>query len=254
MDPLLLSGKGSGTERRACFRYLFGLSYCRGEDSPVIEGFPMANNTSGTEPPAGYALVADRITLFYHRYPTGRIRTKLHSKAEGEIIFCAMVYRGPDDSRPAATGWAAEREGDGEINEVACLENAETSAVGRALANLGFTASIRRPSAEEMEKAARARTRLAQERRRESHYQPAPPAALDDRRIDVALGNADHGSPASLPGVDALDLIAEAERAGLDGHRAARLREGIEHPLVSMASIARAERALRHWLAAHDPE
>ena len=214
----------------------------------------MAGDSSRTEPPSGYALVADRITLFYQQYPTGRIRTKLHSKADGEIIFCAMVFRGPNDTRPAATGWAAEREGDGEINEVACLENAETSAVGRALANLGFTASIRRPSAEEMEKAARARTRLARERRRESHYQPAPPAALDDRRIDIALGIADEASAADLPGVDALDLIAEAERAGLDGRRASRLRERLEHPLISVASISRAERALRRWLAAHDPE
>ena len=214
----------------------------------------MASHSSGNEPPAGYALVADRITLFYQRYPTGRIRTKLHSKAEGEIIFCAMVYRGPNDTRPAATGWAAEREGDGEINEVACLENAETSAVGRALANLGFTASIRRPSAEEMEKAARARTRLSRERRRESHYQPAPPAPLDDRRIDIALGIADEAPAADLPAVDALELVAEAERAGLDGRRASRLRERLEHPLISVASISRAERALRRWLAAHNPD
>lgn len=214
----------------------------------------MAESSLGTNNSSGYALVADRITLFYQRYPTGRIRTKLHSKTEGEIIFCAMVYRGPNDTRPAATGWAAEREGDGEINEVACLENAETSAVGRALANLGFTASIRRPSAEEMEKAARARTRLNRERRRESHYQPAPPARLDDRRIDIALGIADEVPAADLPGADALELVAEAERAGLDGRRASRLRERLEHPLISISSISRAERALRRWLAAHDPD
>lgn len=214
----------------------------------------MTSHSPGSDTPAGYALVADRITLFYQRYPTGRIRTKLHSKAEGEIIFRAMVYRGPNDTRPAATGWAAEREGDSEINEVACLENAETSAVGRALANLGFTASTRRPSQEEMEKAARARTRLARERRRESHYQPAPQAALDERRIDIALGIADEGAAALLPRADALDLVAEAERAGLDGERAGRLRERLEGSCVSMASIGRAERALRRWLAAHDPD
>ena len=93
---------------------------------------------------SAYALVADRITLFYQRYPAGRIVTELVSRTGREITFRALVFRGPADVEPAATGWASEREGDGEINQVACLENTETSAVGRALANLGFTASRRR--------------------------------------------------------------------------------------------------------------
>src|SRR3954447_13947493 len=121
----------------------------------------MAKTRLGDSGLADYALVSDRITLFYQRYPAGRIVTRLHSRTEREVTFQALVYRGPDDHRPAATGWASERRGDGEINEVACLENTETSAIGRALANLGFTASTRRPSREEMEKAARERVRLA---------------------------------------------------------------------------------------------
>jgi hypothetical protein len=106
-----------------------------------------------------YAPVADRIALFYERFPMGRIETSLVERSDRGVLFRAAVYRGPDERRPAATGWASEREGDGEINTVACLENTETSAVGRALANLGFTASRQRPSAEEMAKVARERTR-----------------------------------------------------------------------------------------------
>ena len=79
-----------------------------------------------------YALVSDRITLFYLRYPAGRIVTELHSRSESEITFRALVFRDADDRHPAATGWASERQGDGEINQVACLENTETSAIGRA--------------------------------------------------------------------------------------------------------------------------
>ena len=114
----------------------------------------------GTLDLASYAPVAERITLFYETFPRGRIITELVSRTERDVVFRALVYRDASDTHAAATGWAAEREGDGEINTVACLENTETSAIGRALANLGFTASRERPSAEEMAKASRARARL----------------------------------------------------------------------------------------------
>src|SRR5881398_2802132 len=110
---------------------------------------------------ASYAPVAERITRFYETFPRGRIITELVSRTERDVVFRAFVYRDASDAEAAATGWAAEREGDGEINSVACLENTETSAIGRALANLGFTASRERPSAEEMAKVSRARARLS---------------------------------------------------------------------------------------------
>ncbi|HEX7979748.1 MAG TPA: hypothetical protein VF461_14170, partial [Gemmatimonadaceae bacterium] len=73
----------------------------------------------GRDDLSDYALVADRITLFYERYPDGRIVTELHSRADREITFRALVFRTAADVLPAATGWASEREGDGEINRVA---------------------------------------------------------------------------------------------------------------------------------------
>jgi DNA-binding transcriptional LysR family regulator len=66
----------------------------------------MARLRLGADELADYALVADRITLFYERYPNGRIVTELHSRSEREITFRALVYRGEADSEPAATGWA----------------------------------------------------------------------------------------------------------------------------------------------------
>ena len=103
-----------------------------------------------------YAPVARRITLFYERYPAGRIITTLVERDARAVIFRARIYRTAEEASPAATGWALEREGDGDVNAVACLENTETSAIGRALANLGFTASAARPSREEMVRVARA--------------------------------------------------------------------------------------------------
>ena len=79
----------------------------------------------------GYATVAERIRLFYDRHPGGRIVTELISRTDRDVVFKALVYRATTDAHPSATGWAVEREGDGDINVVACLENTETSAVGR---------------------------------------------------------------------------------------------------------------------------
>ena len=75
-----------------------------------------------------YSTVAERIELFYSRFPQGRINTELVAREEGEITFKALVYRSITETFAAATGWASEREGDGDINTVACLENTETSA------------------------------------------------------------------------------------------------------------------------------
>src|SRR5215204_7578817 len=110
-----------------------------------------------------YAPVAHRITLFYSRHPTGRILTRLLSRTEREITVQAFVFRSTEEQRPAATGLASERIGDGDVNTVACLENTETSAIGRALANLGLTASPNRPSREEIDKADRERARRVAE-------------------------------------------------------------------------------------------
>ncbi|HEY5416712.1 MAG TPA: hypothetical protein VIK41_17860 [Gemmatimonadaceae bacterium] len=184
-----------------------------------------------------YAPVADRITLFYARFPMGRITTRLIARTEHEITVQAYVFRSVEEERPSATGLASERIGDGDVNTVACLENTETSAIGRALANLGLTASAQRPSREEMLKANRERALRVSEpspRRLTSHSAPAGSVALQQ--------NADRV-------MDALDLLAIAQRAGLTPCRARRLRETLMRPTVSDAAVHRVERLLRSWVA-----
>ena len=197
--------------------------------------------------PALYTPVAERVTLFYQRFPTGRIVTQLRDRSEGVVTFLALVYRSTEETEPAATGWASEREGDGEVNAVACVENTETSAIGRALANLGFTASVERPSQEEMLKAARERARLAREAlvRRVSE---APPIELW-RRAEGSAAPSPERSPLLN---DVLDLLAEAERAGLAIGRTAKLRERLERGSLSEAALARLEVALRRYLSRRD--
>jgi hypothetical protein len=187
--------------------------------------------------PTLYATVADRIQLFYERYPSGRIVTELVSRQDGETVFRALAFRDDSDPHPAATGWAAEREDDGDVNAVACLENTETSAIGRALANLGFTASSRRPSREEMAKADRTRRRLSLAGATATATTNADDAALQAR------ANATH---------DLLELVALAERRGLSRRRAAVMRARLGHATpMPLPRVRRLELRLRVWLRAH---
>ena len=195
---------------------------------------------------SAYTPVAERIRLFYERFPAGRIVTELVSREpQGRanvITFRALAYRSASDTLPAATGWAAERDDDGEINEVACLENAETSAIGRALANLGFATSIR-PSREEMAKAERSRAHIAE--RAAPSFRARPVRAHSSGHELTGRASAD-----SVAEVDS--LASELERAALEPLRIRRLRQRLARTRPTIASLTRVERVLRHWLARLD--
>lgn len=108
--------------------------------------------------PADYETVAERIKKFYADYPDGRIITKnltteqdRHAKT---WVVKATVYTDASKVKKA-TGLAFEIDGAGMANKTSALENAETSAIGRALANANYSGD-KRASREEMEKVARA--------------------------------------------------------------------------------------------------
>ena len=104
-----------------------------------------------------YVLVEDRIEEFWTKHPKGRILTEVthldHPEAKQRmVVIKATIYTESDSlSVPIATGWAKEREGTMGANQTAFLENAETSAIGRALANMGVATKKGRPSRQEME-------------------------------------------------------------------------------------------------------
>lgn len=201
--------------------------------------------TDSTFNPDEYALVAERIALFYERYPDGRIIPRLHSVTKNAVIFEARVYREQSETEPAAVGWAREFEGDGDINEVACLENTETSAIGRALANLGFAASKKRPSYEEMMKADRARRRLARSQA-SPPVRPIPTIAAKHSAASAEL------QARANTAMDLVRRIRIAERLGLESKRADRLVGRVSDPGVSDKDLARLDRALVAWLSKRD--
>lgn len=107
-----------------------------------------------------YETVDERLHKFWDAHPNGRMMTELVLNTETQYIVKACAYRDADNEVPAATGYAEEQVGSSKVNEDSALENCETSAIGRALANLGFSPKGARPSQEEMEKSERQRPRL----------------------------------------------------------------------------------------------
>jgi len=119
-----------------------------------------------------YETVASRITKLYERHAHARIITKNLTteadRARGTWVVSAEIYLPmftiwddapaqdyPDNSwYLKSTGLAFEIDGAGMANKTSALENCETSAIGRALANMGLSGD-QRASREEMAKVQR---------------------------------------------------------------------------------------------------
>jgi hypothetical protein len=127
-----------------------------------------------------YETVEERIKRFYKDNPDGRIvtdnLTSLQDRQVATWVVKAEIWlpswtlpqeAGGWIELPHRTGWflkasglAFEVDGQGMANKTSALENAETSAIGRALANAGYSGN-KRTSRTEMEKVARGKTPVA---------------------------------------------------------------------------------------------
>jgi len=101
---------------------------------------------------ADYETVESRLEKWWKDYPDGRLATKIEQASDTRYIVSAELFRTEADAKAYATGLASESVSDRGVNSTSALENCETSAIGRALANAGYAAKGKRASREEMNK------------------------------------------------------------------------------------------------------
>ena len=102
-----------------------------------------------------YETVEERLVKFWKEHPDGQIHTKLLDSTSSRFIVEASIFRTEADARPWTTGLAEETIQGRGVNATSALENCETSAIGRALANAGYATKGKRASREEMSKVAK---------------------------------------------------------------------------------------------------
>jgi hypothetical protein len=177
-----------------------------------------------------YEDVDTRIHKFYETYPDGAILTELinNDDEKGIVIFKATAYRTHIDSSASAIGYARGARKDRGVDRDFWFENCETSAIGRALANLGLSAKGKRASSLEMAKVNDAKGQPAPIRVRTEEQRDFLSATNKEAEIvwDTTIE-----PPADVEPVfkDAIDLIQQtfsAEPVPQCKHGSRVLREG----------------------------
>ena len=156
-----------------------------------------------------YEPVAARHARWLADHPNGRTITHMISAPGADIcVIRAELWL---EDICIATGYAEEVRGAGNVNRTSHVENCETSAVGRALANAGYAGSDvnKRPSREEMSKV----QRMSQgtDARMPSVQVTQPAGAASDKQVGFAkslLKKAGHPYPQGLESMDKRDMTA----------------------------------------------
>lgn len=138
-----------------------------------------------------YETVEERLVKFWKDHPDGRISTTIIEHTLQRFIVQAAIYRTEVDAQPWTTGFAEETVSTRGVNSTSALENCETSAIGRALANAGYVTKGKRPSREEMAKVKAAEPRGFSEKLSEKIIMPVEDDAWTVKAVAPAASAAE---------------------------------------------------------------
>jgi len=159
-----------------------------------------------------YETVETRLEKWHGQYPDSRVETELIEASNTRFIVFCKLFKTEADPKPCATGLAFETITEKGVNSTSALENCETSAIGRALANAGFAAKGKRASREEMAKVNNAEPNQYEKKLAERRYSPpgTKSAAVEDAlRASFAIENKEN-DPAQWTVSEVVDQIASA--------------------------------------------
>ncbi len=160
---------------------------------------------------ADYETVESRLEKWWKDYPDGRLATKIEQATDTRYIVSAELFKTEADAKAYATGLASESVSDRGVNSTSALENCETSAIGRALANAGYAAKGKRPSQSEMAKviAAQTESNPYEKKLEERRYGSAGTrsAAVEDAIRESFKAEKKEPEPVSWSIGDAIDAI-----------------------------------------------
>lgn len=124
-----------------------------------------------------YVPVHQRIIYFNENYPDGSIKLEILCDVDDKIVVKASVFPDAKGSR-VFEGLAEEIRGSSYINKTSALENASTSAIGRALGSMGIGIIDGLASADEVKNSER------------QQVQPAPPkkVSTSDKKKLMTIG------------------------------------------------------------------
>ena len=168
-----------------------------------------------------YELGADRLKRFWAdpSNSDARIVTVNHTtpadRSVSTWVMEARLFLTAGDQAadlPKTTGWAFEIDGGGGANKTSALENCESSAIFRCLANYVYPGAKERPSREEMQKVERGVTPLVQ---RDLLSEAANLVDVQTLRMMYSQAKADGYPKAVLEGIklraESLDSVGKGQ-------------------------------------------
>ena len=136
-----------------------------------------------------YVEVNERLKHFRANFKGWCLTTDIVDLTEDRCTIKATIF--DDNGNIRATGHAQEKEGSSFINKTSFIENCETSAWGRALANLGIGLDTSVASYDEVANAITQQTKTTKEVLSEEKFN-AMLSAINDGKIDLVKSKIDN--------------------------------------------------------------